>query len=273
MAVAPGVYVVVPGRLDTPTGGFVYDRAMIAALRSAGQLAGVVALPGVFPRPSPAAVSAAAEQLATLPDGSAIVVDGLALTPLARVFGASAGRLRQIALIHHPLCDETGLTPFQADDWFRRERDALAHVRGVIVTSRITAERLAAFGVREPSVQVVQPGAVDGRRPWRSVAASDRRAHHHPRLLCVASLTPRKGQDQLVRALAGLRTCRWQLELVGPPRDPAFARRLRLALRSRRLEHRTSVLGPLPRHRIERCYRSADLFVLASQHEGFSTLR
>jgi glycosyltransferase involved in cell wall biosynthesis len=264
---ASPVYVVVPGRIDTPTGGFVYDRAMIAALRAAGQLADVIVLPGEFPQPSPAAISAAARCLASLADGSPVVVDGLALTPLASVLANAAGRLRKIALVHHPLCDESGLTPAVAQHWFEREREALARVAGVIVTSHATAARLADFGVSAARVRAVLPGAVEVPRP--PAARLYRPPGRPPRLLCVASLTVRKGQDQLVRALAALRRCPWRLDLVGPARDPAFARRLRLAARCRRLHQRVHFIGPLARHRLQRRYRRADLFVLASRHEGF----
>jgi Glycosyltransferase len=264
-AAATPVFVVVPGRLQTPTGGFVYDRQMVAGLRTAGRCAGVVELPGAFPRPSTDAIHAAVERLSALPDQAWVVVDGLALTPLASAFAALANRSNLIALVHHPLCDEPGLTASEAADLFRRERAALTRVHGVIVTSETTGRRLAAFAVAPERISVVTPGAID-RRPHPRRRP---RAAGHPRLLSVGSLVPRKGQDVLLRALAPLRHAPWRLTLVGPARDAAFARRLRLHSRSLRLAHRVAFLGAVSAQAVHRCYATADLFVLASRHEGF----
>ena len=82
-----------------------------------------------------------------LPDGARLIVDGLAFSPLLDAFAAEAERLPIYALVHHPLCDETGLAPKQRTKLFERERQALALAHGVVVTSRHTAARLADFGV------------------------------------------------------------------------------------------------------------------------------
>lgn len=264
-AVAQPLFVVVPGRLDTPTGGFVYDRAMVSGLRSADRCAGVVVLSGTFPDPSADAIDAARRRLAALPDGAWLVVDGLALTPLAPLFASTAARLNLIALIHHPLCDEPGVLPKHAAELFRRERSILSFVRGVVVTSETTRRRLADFAVPPERIAVVKPGAID--RPPTPRPKQPRRGTLE--VLSVGSLIHRKGQDLLLDALAPLRDRRWRLTLVGPARDAAFARRLRLRTRALSLSHRVLVRGALPAHRLGRSYAAADLFVLASRHEGF----
>ncbi len=264
-ASATTVHVIIPGRLDTPTGGFVYDRRMVAGLCATGRCAGVIMLPGAFPSPSPAAVDAAAKLLAALDDGTWLLVDGLALTPLAPLFCAAATRLNLIALIHHPLCDESGLSPAATAALFQRERDALCCVRGVIVTSATTGRRLADFAVPADRIAVVTPGAVD--RPQHRRRGGQRKAPAE--VLSVGSLIPRKGQDLLLAALASLRRCRWRASLVGAARDASFARHLRLRIRALGLGCRVRICGALPAHRLNRCYQRADLFVLASRHEGF----
>ena len=57
------------------------------------------------------------------------------------------GRLRIVSLVHHPLADETGLSPSDEDKFRDSEREALKHCAGVVVTSRFTAHRLAGYGV------------------------------------------------------------------------------------------------------------------------------
>ncbi len=226
-----GCTFVVPGDPATATGGFVYDRRMIAALAAAGRLVGTIVLPDRFPRADAATLAAADRRLAALPAGAMVIVDGLAFAPLAAVLRRHS-RLMLVALIHHPLCDETGLTAAERALWFEAEREALTLARHVIVTSVATARRLADFGVGEHKVTVVRPGARSGRSPARRVArphlAKPGRAKsgRPVRLLCVGSLVPRKGQDLLVRALARLPGLNWRLTLAGPHRDQAYARRL-----------------------------------------------
>ena len=103
-------------------------------------------------------MSAAERALAALPDGAALLVDGLAFSPLLEVFEAARRRLRLLVLVHHPLADETGLTGNARDRLFERERRALSLVRGVVVTSATTARRLADFAVPAGRIRVVLPG-------------------------------------------------------------------------------------------------------------------
>jgi glycosyltransferase involved in cell wall biosynthesis len=252
-----------PGSPETPTGGFVYDRHMISTLRRAGGLADVLVVPGTWPYPGKTTIAAAAARLARLPSGAALIVDGLAFSPLLEVLEAHCDRLRLIALIHHPLADELGPDGGDYARLFDRERQALALTRGVIVTSATTARRLADFDVPENKIRVVRPGVA------AQTFSVCRPRGAPPSLLCVASLTPRKGQDVLLRALARLRHLRWRLRLVGPERDPAFSRRLRRLARAFCLADRVSLAGALAPARLRREYRAADLFVLPSHHEGF----
>lgn len=255
-----------PGPPDTPTGGFVYDRWLLDTLRRAGRLASVIIVPGAWPEPSVPTVSAAERAVASLPEGAALLIDGLAFSPLLEVFESTSRRLSLVALVHHPLADETGLTDAARDRLFERERRALALVQGVIVTSATTARRLVDFAVPAERVRVVRPGVNVGR----PIGVGTRpRLPGPPTLLCVAALTPRKGQDVLLRAMAELRCLRWQLRLVGPSRDPRFAGRLRRLARILRLERRVSFVGALPAAQLPSEYRNADLFVLPSHYEGF----
>ena len=65
---------VVPGPLDTPTGGYAYDRHMTRALRARGWQVDVHALDGDFPAPNAAALAACRRAAAALPDGTLVMV-------------------------------------------------------------------------------------------------------------------------------------------------------------------------------------------------------
>ena len=62
-----------------------------------------------FPFPDAADLAAAGESFAGLAEGSLVLVDGLAFGALPELAEKEAGRLRLVALVHHPLAQETGL--------------------------------------------------------------------------------------------------------------------------------------------------------------------
>ena len=103
------VHLVVPGALDQRTGGYVYDRHMVEGLRAAGREVVVHELAGAFPFGDEAARAAAAEALRRMAPSGLPVIDGLALP----AFEKTLARLprRWVALVHHPLALETGLSP------------------------------------------------------------------------------------------------------------------------------------------------------------------
>ena len=100
----------IPGSLDARTGGYEYDRRITRALRARGVAVDVVALDGSFPAPTAAARAQAARILSAAPDGALVMVDGLAFGVMADEATREARRLRLVALVHHPLADETGRT-------------------------------------------------------------------------------------------------------------------------------------------------------------------
>src|SRR4029077_9231677 len=69
----------VPGDLATPTGGYAYDRRVIAELGPLGWSVELVDLGEGFPRPSNEQIKTAQTRLMAIPAGCPVVVDGLAL--------------------------------------------------------------------------------------------------------------------------------------------------------------------------------------------------
>src|SRR5690606_254125 len=136
------LHLVVPGRLDQRTGGYLYDARIVAGLRALGRTVRVHELRGRFPDPDETARRNLAAALRAVPDGASVVVDGLAGGALPDVLRAEAARIHVVALVHHPLGDETGLDDAARARLLESERAGIRACRGVVVTSRFTAERL-----------------------------------------------------------------------------------------------------------------------------------
>jgi glycosyltransferase involved in cell wall biosynthesis len=261
--------VVVPGDLETRTGGYGYDRRIIAGLRALEWRVEVVQLADGFPFPSPAARADAERALAAIPDGRRVLVDGLALGALPDEAARHAARLAIVALVHHPLAAETGLDPAVAAALEESERRALASARSVVVTSRGTAAALARYGVAADRIGVVEPGTDPAplARGSQSAIINQQSAIS---LLCVATLTPRKGHELLLRALASVPARDWRLTCAGGfDRDPATAERVRALVRELELEDHVMLVGDMNAAQLAVEYDRADLFVLPTLYEGY----
>jgi glycosyltransferase involved in cell wall biosynthesis len=254
----------VPGSLDQRTGGYTYDRRVIAGLRQLGCEVDVIDLGDGFPRPSPDTVRAALPRLRCAPAGRPIVVDGLALGVLPDAAEALRATHRVIALVHHPLALESGLTPEAAAALRESERTALAAARHVVVTSPATARILVAdYGVPAEVITVAMPGT-------EGAAAAPKAAHGTINLLAVGAVVPRKGYDVLIEALGFITDLDWQLVIAGDcTRDRDTAGDLATALVRKRFGPRVRMVGAVGDDELAALYGDADVFVLASRFEGY----
>jgi glycosyltransferase involved in cell wall biosynthesis len=191
-------------------------------------------------------------------------VDGLAFGAMPEEAQREAGRLRLIALVHHPLAMETGIDSSVARALEASERRALAAARHVIVTSRATADDVAAYGVPRDRIAVVEPGTDPAPQ---SRGSGGERTH----FLCVAALVPRKGHEILFRALGSMSNrSDWLLTCVGSAdRNPETADALCARLRADGLGDRVRLAGEADAHALAAHYDEADVFVLPTLHEGY----
>jgi glycosyltransferase involved in cell wall biosynthesis len=264
---APPVHVVMPGDVHDPrsvSGGNAYDRRVCREMSAAGTSVRETAVPGGWPRPGRAARDELAAVLGALPDGAVVLVDGLVACGVPDVVVPQARRLRLAVLVHLPLADETGLDPAEAAELERLERDTLHAAAAVVVTSDWAAREVAVrHGLDEARVHSVLPGTDPAPLAHGTDGAS--------RLLCVAAVTPRKGQDVLVEALSRLGpgldfTC----ELTGPlDRAPGFVAELRRRVEEYGLGERVRITGAKEGDSLAAAYDAADLFVLASHTETY----
>jgi glycosyltransferase involved in cell wall biosynthesis len=144
----------------------------------------------------------------------------------------------------------------------------LAAVHSVVVTSRATANALRLYGVEPDRVTVIEPGTDPAPLARGSAAVTGDESTVS--MLCVATLTPRKGHDLLFRALASIGARNWRLTCAGSlDRDPATTQRLRAQLRADGLDDRVRLVGDRDRAALDRDYDEGDLFVLPTFYEGY----
>ena len=254
----------VPGDLNAPTGGYAYDRRMIAELERIGWHVDILNLGEGFPWPSDETRTSAEALLLGVPNGDTIVIDGLAFGVLP-----SAGlnlRINHpvIALVHHPLALESGLSAQQIVTLRDSERAALAAATRVVVTSGATARCLAAdYGVPKAHIVVAPPGVDQAPMARGNVDGV-------VQLLSVGAVVPRKGYDVLIASLATLSELPWHLSIAGNLRaDPEAAAALEKDIARFRLAARVTLFGAVPQTRLAELYGNADVFVLASRFEGY----
>lgn len=253
-----------PGDLETPTGGYAYDRRMIAELRAMGWRIETLPLGQGFPDPAPDTLMAAYRLLAACFPGQPIIVDGLALGVMPDIARHLRADQPLVAMLHHPLALETGLSDDRAAALRRSERTALQAARRVVTNSRTTARMLQAdFGVAAARLTVALPGT-------EAAPFAPLRRSGTLQLLSIGTLVPRKGHDLLISALAGLRQLDWRLTIIGDDtRDAATAAALRAAIAAAGLGERVTLAGAVPQAALRDHFLAADIFVLASRYEGF----
>ena len=257
------LHLLLPGDLNAATGGTLYDRRIVEGLRGLGWGVSVMCLDPSFPIPTATALTDAAQALANIDDGARVLIDGLALGAMPDQVAPHRDRLRLIALVHHPLSLETGLEADLAAALHRSETAALRHVRRVIVTSPSTAKRVLGLGVAATEIDVIEPGTDPAPLATGSGPGPIR-------LLCVGTLTPRKGHLLLIDALTGLRDLDWRLTCAGSlERSPDTTVALRRRIDVAGFNGRVRLLGEVPHREMAALYDSADLFVLPSLFEGY----
>ena len=258
----------VAGDPNQRTGGYIYDAQIVTALREQGLEVDVRGLDGRFPDADDTASQALNKALDALADGERVIIDGLAMGALPEVVARHADRLDVTSLLHHPLGDEQGLSSEEQQHLHRCELTGLASVARVIVTSRFTARRLSELAndyslpVTAP-ITVVEPGVAQAPM---SPAPNE---GEPIRLLCVATLTPRKGQDVLVKALAQVESSQWQCDCYGGARDAEFSAKVQQLIDEHQLAERVTLHGECDSPTLEAAYQNAHALVLPSWYEGY----
>jgi glycosyltransferase involved in cell wall biosynthesis len=258
------VDVVVPDGIDDParpSGGNAYDRRVCRGLAAIGWSVREHPVPGSWPRPDAAARARLTGVIAEMPDGAVVLIDGLIASSVPEVLVPEAGRLSLVVLVHMPLGD--GLPGERVPDARIQERAVLSAAVAVVTTSTWTRRWLLdRYALSPARVHVAEPG-VDAAKIARGTAAGGE-------LLCVAAVTPGKGHDVLLAALASIVDLSWRCVCVGTlTRDPSFVERLGRQARDGGIGDRVRFAGPRVGADLDVAYAAADALVLATRAETY----
>jgi glycosyltransferase involved in cell wall biosynthesis len=255
---------VLAGNFALRAGSVRYARLVLDGMALSGWQVEAIEFGSCGPNPATPFLAAASRLLAEAGDGVALVLDGETLPAFAPVLFAAPKTARILALLHHSLAEEPELSADQRRRLQQIESAVLPALRGIICPSAETAAGVAALGVASARVAIVPPGLERPANPTRLPVAGP------VRILSIGAVIERKGHALLVRALADLADLDWHLTIVGDlDRDPVATERLRTAIIEAGILDRVDLAGGHPPAALDRLYRAADVFALATYHEGY----
>jgi glycosyltransferase involved in cell wall biosynthesis len=276
------VLLVIYGSIEQLSGGYLYDRQVVAFLRRKGVEVEILSFPTcpylLCPlRPAGLRRAGPQRKLREIlrakgpPEGfDAVVIDELVHPSVFRTARCRAeGAPLLLTLVHHLRCREPG--GFVLGLLARRmESELLRHSSAALVNSRATAETVRELVGPALPLYVCPPGS--DLLPPTEHSRSRGGAAQSPsatRLLVTGNLIPRKGHDLLLRILGGLTRFPWHLRVVGRVVDQRYFRRLRRMRLRLGLAGRVEFTGELDGEALAREYREADVFVFPSRYEGY----
>jgi len=251
------------GSIDERSGGFRYDRQLVAALRRAGDTVVLVELP--WRRYHRGLLDNGSRRLRRRLDVDVDVMlqDELAHPSLVRTNRHLSYPI--VSIVHHLRASESRrLSPLYRGV----ERRYLSTVDGVVCNSTVTRDVVTDLGV-DPADTVVAPPAGDRFDPAIDDAFIERRAGESPlQIAFVGNITPRKGLVTLIEGLAGADVDA-ELTVVGRPIDEAYVATVTDCIRERGLTDRVRLVGELTDEALAKTLRSSHVLAVPSQYEGF----
>lgn len=267
------VALVIVGDPDTLTGGFIYDRHLVQALRGRGHRVEVIALPWrryvcrLRQNFSPRLRARLSE------DGWDLVLqDGLAHPALFLLNRGirSAHRAPLVGILHQVLSGQPRSE--RVNRVYRSVESRYLNGLDAFVFNSGATRRQALALVREPGPdRVVRPaGNRLGSLSSPETIANRGRRDGPIELLFVGNISPVKGLTELLAALAGLDRQAWRLTVVG---GLAFDRRCvtvaRGVIASHGLTRQVEFLGPLAGEALREAFARSHLLAMPFAHEGF----
>lgn len=268
------VGLVVYDGLDQTSGGYLYDRQIIAGVRARGHAVRTVAIPrrrytrNLLDNVSPTVWS----HLSELADWADVLLEDELCHPSLigpnRRLAGEHPTLPIVSVVHH-LRGSERWPPLDAAAYRRVERTYLNTVDAFVYNSRAT-RRTVESAIGETTGVLAPPGR-DHLEPEidRGDIRSRVRAQDSIRLLFVGSVVERKNLETLLSGLWALESD-WSLTVVGDTTaDPAYVERVQRHADRLGVTTRVTWTGRVSASRLDELYRGHDLLAVPSRHEGY----
>ncbi|RMH00954.1 MAG: glycosyltransferase family 1 protein [Chloroflexi bacterium] len=261
---------VIYGRLSTVSGGYLYDRMLVAHLVRHGHEVELISLPDGWGYGRSMRLNFDRSLQQRLENGPwDILLQDELCHPALFWLNRRLSRRPLVTVVHH-LRSTEARPAWQ--NWLYRwvERPYLASVDGFIYNSQTTRQEVE---------------KLVGKRPFVVAPPSGHRFPHHPqqgdilarahqsgelRLLFVGNLIPRKGLHTLLKALTHLPASGWRLDVVGNTAvNPHYTRTIQQQIRAHGWQARVTLHGLLDDHHLADRYAHSHALVVPSTYEGF----
>lgn len=261
--------------LESISGGYLYDRQLVAFLRRSGDIVEVISLPWRnYWRHLMDNFSADLGEQLVHAGLDVLLQDELNHPSLFYLNRRLRGQLRfpLVTIVHHLRSSERhpgGL------HWLYRmvERRYFNTVDGIICNSQTTCRSVSKLGVALSGIpQLVANPAGDHIAKYLSEEQIQlRSASFGPlRLLYVGNVIPRKNLLSVLVALSGLEDEPWTLKVVGSlESDHRYAELVRRKVAEFGLSDRVELCGSMNEIDLQGAYESSQVLVLPSQYEGY----
>ena len=267
------IALIIYGRLDNLTGGWLYDRLLVENLRKRGHTVKIIALKQQrYVRNLADNLSGPLYRRLVNHDGDLLLQDGLVHPSLLGVNRRIRRRRRRplVTIVHQVLARQPSgrflklFYRFMESLYFRS-------VDGFIFNSETTRRNVESLLAGSRPAVVAPPG---GDRLGCLAAANlieDRSRRSGPlQLVCVSNLTPNKGVLPMIAGLARLPQATWHLDLIGSlSMDRLYTNKVRALIARLRLKERVDMTGPLNGKALAARLEAGQVFVLPFSREGF----
>ncbi len=264
---------IIYGRLQTLSGGYLYDRKLVEYVQEQGDTVEIISLPweGYGRHLLHNFWFALQEQLRQA-EFDILLQDELNHPSLFWLNGKIRDHIRYplISIVHHLRSSEA--RPRWQNHLYRQvEQRFLASVDGFIFNSQTTRQVAQSLvGPNQPYV-VALPA---GDRFERALTSQQIEARAHQpgplRLLFVGNLIPRKGLHVLLEAVRQLPPADWRLDVVGDTAvDPGYSQQIQQTISQHNLSHNVHLHGALDSEPLSLKMQDSQLLVVPSSYEGF----
>lgn len=257
------------GSLETLSGGYLYDRKLVAHLRAQGDTVDVVSVPWrSYGKHLLDNLSLDLRRRLATGAWDLILQDELNHPSLFALNATLPATPPRVAIVHHLRCSED--RPAWQNTLYRWvERRYLRSIHAAVFNSRTTrAVSEAVAGRAIPGLVAYPAGDRFGPGPAEAEVIARAGEPGPLRLLFLGNLIARKGLHTLLDALAVVPEP-WALTVLGGAPDPAYAARVRAQAARLGLSERVDWRGAVPDAAVRDALSTHQALVVPSSYEGF----